>query len=60
MRIPEFTRLFLLFQQLFGAFIDQGLQVVGVFLHHGHHVVENVGLPANAKAESSVVERAEE
>ena len=34
----------LLLDEQLRALVDQRLQVVGVLLHHGQHVVEDVGL----------------
>ncbi len=39
-------RLLLLLDELRGSLRDGALQVVGVFLHHRQHVVEDVGAPA--------------
>ena len=36
----------LLLDEELRALVDERLEVVGVLLHHGQHVVENVGLEA--------------
>lgn len=39
------TCFLLLFRQLIRSLVDEGFQIVRVFLHHGHHVVKYVWLP---------------
>ena len=44
--MEERLRAPLLLDEELRALVDQGLQVVGVLLHHGKHVVEDVRLEA--------------
>ena len=43
----ESLRLLLLIHQLLGSLGDNVFQVIGVLLHDGQHVVEDVWMPAN-------------
>jgi len=43
--VEQRVRLPLLVLQLLGAVRHDLLEVVGVLLHHGHHVVHHVSLP---------------
>ena len=49
----------LLLDELLGALVDQRLEVVGVLLHHGQHVVKNVRLEALAEGPESAADHLE-
>lgn len=48
------TCFLLLFRQLIRSLVDEGFQIIRVFLHHGHHVVEYVWLPEKKKKKKKI------
>lgn len=51
------TCFLLLFRQLIRSLVDEGFQIIRVFLHHGHHVVEYVWLPEKKRRKKRFISR---